>query len=236
MNQHLSSARLKATAREQLLGHYGTAISAEMAALSIMFAASIICSALTDQTSAAGIAISYIISFILEMINGIFLFGLTRFYLNLICGQPCRAADIFYGFRSHADRAIAVRFFQLLLDTICILPALLCLFLYTAKQTAWAFLLFCIFGVIGGIGTVIITLMYSQAYYIMLDFPSYSVKQVMSSSRRIMNGNKARLFYIAVSFIPYYLLSLLSCGIAMLWVVPYQKTVFTNFYLDLMKV
>lgn len=236
MNQHLSSARLKAIAREQLLGHYGTAISAEMAALSIMFAASIICSALTDQTSAAGIVISYIISFILEMINGIFLFGLTRFYLNLICGQPCRAADIFYGFGSHADKAIAVRFFQLLLDTICILPALLCLFLYTAKQTAWAFLLFCIFGVIGGIGTVIITLMYSQAYYIMLDFPSYSVKQVMSSSRRIMNGNKARLFYIAVSFIPYYLLSLLSCGIAMLWVVPYRKTVFTNFYLDLMKV
>lgn len=236
MNQHLSSARLKAIAREQLLGHYGTAISAEMAALSIMFAASIICSALTDQTSAAGIAISYIISFILEMINGIFLFGLTRFYLNLICGQPCHAADIFYGFRSHADKAIAVRFFQLLLDTICILPALLCLFLYAAKQSAWAFLLFCIFGVVGGIGTVIITLMYSQAYYIMLDFPSYSVKQVMSSSRRIMNGNKARLFYIAVSFIPYYLLSLLSCGIAMLWIVPYRKTVFTNFYLDLMKV
>lgn len=236
MNQHLSSARLKAIAREQLLGHYGTAISAEMAALSIMFAASIICSALTDQTSAAGIAISYIISFILEMINGIFLFGLTRFYLNLICGQPCRAADIFYGFRSHADKAIAVRFFQLLLDTICILPALLCLFLYAAKQSAWAFLLFCIFGVVGGIGTVIITLMYSQAYYIMLDFPSYSVKQVMSSSKRIMNGNKARLFYIAASFIPYYLLSLLSCGIAMLWIVPYRKTVFTNFYLDLMKV
>ena len=88
--------------------------------------------------------------------------------------------------------------------------------------------------VIGGILYVYIILLYSQAYYIMLDFPGYSTRQIMSTSRRIMKGNKGRLFYMVVTLIPYYLLAFLSCGIAMLWISPYMETSLTNFYLDLM--
>ena len=87
--------------------------------------------------------------------------------------------------------------------------------------------------VIGGIIYVIVSLLYSQAYYIMLDFPGYSVRQIMSGSRNIMKGHKGRLFYICVTLIPYYLLGFLSCGIALFWVIPYTKVILTNFYLDL---
>ncbi len=68
----------------------------------------------------------------------------------------------------------------------------------------------------------------------MLDFPGYNTRKIMSTSRQIMKGNKARLFYAQVTLIPYSLLALLSCGIAMLWIIPYKNVIFTNFYLDLM--
>lgn len=234
MNTKLSSAQLKAISKGQLLGRYGSAISAELAAGAILFAASLLCSSLTDQSTAAGLIVSYLIMLILDLLGGIFTVGLTRFYLNLICGRPYPITDVFYGFRSHADKAIAVRFFLMLMQFLCMLPFILCSFLYIRTESAVVFLLCSITTVCGGVFIVILSLLYSQVYYVMLDFPAYTAKQVMRTSRNIMKGNKARLFYLCVTLIPYYLLSLLSCGIALFWVIPFQKTLFANFYLDLM--
>ena len=234
MNHNLSSAQLKSISRGQLLGKYGAAIAAEFVATGIMAAASLLCSALTDQTTTAGTILACLISFILEILGGIFLVGLSRFYRNLVCSRPYPVSDIFYGFRSHADKAIAIRFFLCAAQLLCMLPFLLCMFFYLQYESAMLFLCGSILAVIGGVIAVYITLVYSQVYYIMLDFPGFSVKQIMNTSKNIMKGNKGRLFYITVSLIPYYLAAFLSCGIALFWVTPYRKTIYTNFYLDLM--
>lgn len=234
MNTKLSSAQLKAISKGQLLGRYGSAISAELSAGIILFAASLFCSALTDRSTAAGLVISYLIMLILELLYGIFTVGLTRFYLNLICNRPHPVTDIFYGFRVHADKAIIVRFLLSLMQFLCLIPCMLCSFFYARTENAVAFLLSSIMTICGCTGIVILSLLYSQVYYIMLDFPAYTAKQVMRTSRSIMKGNKARLFYLCVTLIPYYLLSFLSCGIALFWVIPFQRTLFANFYLDLM--
>ncbi|MDE5867059.1 MAG: DUF975 family protein, partial [Lachnospiraceae bacterium] len=83
--------------------------------------------------------------------------------------------------------------------------------------------------------SVMIFLNYSQAYYLLHDFPEYSVSKLLSTSRKLMKGSKGRLFYLTVSFIPLLLLGLLSCGIACLWIAPYIDTTYTEFFLDLMK-
>lgn len=235
MNQNLSSSQLKSLSKGQLLGKYTTAISAEAAAGSLLLAVSFLCSSFTDQSSLSGMILSGLISLLVDVLNGIFLVGLSRFYLNLISGRPFAAADIFYGFRTHADRAIAVRFILCILELICMLPALFCIFFFFQKSSAPLFLCFSIFAVMGGCAIVYFRLTFSQVYYIMLDFPSYTFRQIMRTSRNIMKGNKGRLFYITVTLIPYYLACFLSCGIALLWVLPYQKTIYANFYLDLMR-
>lgn len=235
MNQNLSSSQLKSLAKGQLLGKYGAAISAELSAGGILLAASFFCSALTDQSSGAGILLSCLISLILDILNGIFLAGLARFYLNMICGRPYHAMDIFYAFRVHADKAIAVRFCLCILELFCMAPALACIFFYIQKPSAALFFCFSILAVLGGTALAYFHLTFSQVYYIMLDFPAYSFRQIMAASRRIMKGNKGRLFYITVTLIPYYLAAFLSCGIALLWVIPYRKTIYANFYLDLMQ-
>ncbi|MGN1180443.1 MAG: DUF975 family protein, partial [Suilimivivens sp.] len=88
---------------------------------------------------------------------------------------------------------------------------------------------------IGSIANVILSLMFSQSFYLMLDFPGYSAKDVLVKSNVIMKGNKGRLFYIDLSFIPLFLLGLCTCCIGFLWILPYYQSTRANFYLDLMK-
>ena len=50
-----------------------------------------------------------------------------------------------------------------------------------------------------------------------------------------MVGHKGRLFYIYVSFLPLLLVAMLSCGIGLLWLIPYMNATQTEFFLDLIQ-
>ena len=57
----------------------------------------------------------------------------------------------------------------------------------------------------------------------------------MSSSAAIMRGNKGRLFYLELSFVPLYLLGTLSLGLGFLWIIPYVGMTEAEFYLDTLR-
>ena len=54
-------------------------------------------------------------------------------------------------------------------------------------------------------------------------------------SRKLMSGHKGRLLRLYISFIPLVLVSVFSCGIAMLWVMPYMNAALAEFYLDVVR-
>lgn len=84
--------------------------------------------------------------------------------------------------------------------------------------------------------SLILTLPFFPAFYMILDFPDWNVSTILKRSFEVMSGNKLRLFLLYLSFIPSVLLSALACGIPLLWVIPYMNMTTTNFYLDLMSV
>ena len=49
----------------------------------------------------------------------------------------------------------------------------------------------------------------------------------------MMRGQKGRYFYVTISFFGVMALSVLTCGIGMLWVMPYMETTLAFFYRDL---
>ena len=55
------------------------------------------------------------------------------------------------------------------------------------------------------------------------------------AANKIMNGRKKQLFFIQLSFLPLWLVGLLSFGVAMFWIIPYQRMTYTLYYLDIMK-
>ena len=75
----------------------------------------------------------------------------------------------------------------------------------------------------------------SQVFYLALDYPDLTAGEILRLSLKVMKGKKRQLFIIQLSFLPLYLLGVLSFGIGLFWIVPYQKMTLTLYYLDLMK-
>ena len=88
--------------------------------------------------------------------------------------------------------------------------------------TLWS-LLFIIPGIIKALS-------YSMSYYIMSEKPEISGEDARRESIMMMNGNKMRLFKLHLSFIGWYLLSVLTLGILLFWVVPYVQAATAVFY------
>ncbi|HIY60733.1 MAG TPA: DUF975 family protein [Candidatus Eisenbergiella pullistercoris] len=234
MERHATSAELKARAKGQLLGKYGTVIPAVLAVEIIMLSISgVISFPLNPQTIPGAIG-SFIVECLMQLLGGIFIAGQTYLYLNISCGGNIRVSDVFYGFTHHPDRAILIQLLQLLLMLAAYVPLFVVLGLWMVIDSIYMLIPVAVTFCFGLIVSVIISLMYSQSYFVMLDFPDFTALQCLRYSRRIMKGSKARRFYLDMSFIPLYLLGLLTCCIGLLFVIPYVNTTYSNFYLELM--
>ena len=65
------------------------------------------------------------------------------------------------------------------------------------------------------------------------DHPDWDWKQCIDESRRMMNGCKWKLFVLDLSFLGWYILGALCCGIGVLWVDPYRRAARAEFYVEL---
>lgn len=76
---------------------------------------------------------------------------------------------------------------------------------------------------------------YAMAYYIKNDDPNCTASEAITRSRQMMDGHKMELFLLDFSFIGWFIVGSLCCGIGVLWVVPYQHAARTEFYEALRK-
>lgn len=94
-----------------------------------------------------------------------------------------------------------------------------------------------IYGIIGLIGclidSIIITILslaYSQMYFIAYDNPDMSCKDIVKKSAELMKGHKGQLFILELSFFGWIFLSVLSMGIGFIWLYPYMMFATMHFY------
>jgi uncharacterized membrane protein len=71
---------------------------------------------------------------------------------------------------------------------------------------------------------------YSQAFYILLEHPEYTPLQCIRESKRIMRGNKWKLFVLQLSFIGWGFLISLTFGILGIWKNAYINVSYVRFY------
>ena len=139
------------------------------------------------------------------LIVGPLTLGMAKVFLNLVrSDEPIKIEDTFSGFTSDVGGNI-------------ILGLLISVFTFL-----WS-LLFIVPGVVKAYS-------YSMSFYIKHDNPSYTWQQCIDESRRMMNGNKMRLFLLDLSFIGWLFLGALCFGVGTLWVTPYMEAARANFY------
>lgn len=77
---------------------------------------------------------------------------------------------------------------------------------------------------------IIATYSYAMTYYVLAEHPELSAREALQRSKEMMSGNRFRLFCLQWSFIGWVLLCILTLGIGILWLRPYQQAAFAAFY------
>lgn len=149
------------------------------------------------------VGLPYVSVIVSACIAGPLTLGNAYIYLNLTRGFEPDVKILFSGFRRFGD-ALAL---TLLIGVFTFL---------------WSLLL-----VVPGI---IKAISYSQASYVLAEHPEMNAKQALDESIAIMDGHKMEYFVLSLSFIPWILLCVVTCGLAVLYVGPYMQATFVNFY------
>ena len=137
--------------------------------------------------------VALVIAFIYSLFSSVLQVGYTAVCLKVARGEDARFADLFDSF-SYAVKIIVIDF---LIGLI----------------VAFGTMLFIVPG-------IILSLAYSQAFYILIDDPSVGIIEALRRSRKLMRGHKMEYLVFNLSYIGWYLVSSLLIVID-LWVQPY---------------
>ncbi len=247
-NRYKSVAAIRDDAKGFMNGNYARAVGIVLIFFGIYYVVSMILSAFDQILTAIFVnsgmvsdgavlvmdIIYGIISLVLNILLAIFTIGMSLFYLKIGCKAQAAAIDLFAGFREDFSRSLQIACRVNGSIGLAMLPGSVLLSYYIGTKQMYALYAAVISILIGGILAIYISLTYEMSYFIMHDFSDYSSGEVISACRKKMKGHKWRLLGLELSFIPYYILAILTLGIGMLWVYPLVREAQAQFYLDLM--
>ena len=157
-----------------------------------------------------GSAILHLIGLVLSILALPLYWGYQTLFLGAIRGGEATAKDLFEGYNKEL-------FPRVLTTTL----------LYYVYIILWSLLLL--------IPGCIKAYSYAMTPYILKDNPEMKNNAAIEESMRMMDGHKLELFILDLSFIGWAILSILTCCIGFLWLVPYMNMARVNFYEDLKK-
>ena len=97
-----------------------------------------------------------------------------------------------------------------------------------------AMLLFIPFvNIIALVALIVVSLMLVPAHFITIDKPQLSIGQVVQESIELMKGHKLHYILFSLSFIGWFLLIVITFGLASLWVIPYVHLSSILYYIHL---
>ena len=148
----------------------------------------------------------YIIGTIVAVIiSGPLNYGLCTFILNIVRGNDATISDVVSGFNG--------------------------------KVFIKSFIIAIVTGIAISIGTlilivpgIILSIMFSQSMFILVDNNDLSGIDCIKLSCEMMKGNKKYFFVLILSFIGWFIIGEIPCGIGLLWVIPYYNITIGNFY------
>ena len=170
------------------------------------FSAAILESALSVANVLPFVGVVFAVAVLNLVLTSLVVVGYAQFNIDLINGEKPRIITLFTKCRQIGK---------------AILTSLL-----VTLRVFFGMMLFIIPGIIAAYS-------HAMVYHILAENPDMTVREAMAESRRIMKGNKFRLFCLQFSFIGWNLLVVITLGIAGLWVMPYEQAAMAAFYREI---
>ena len=130
--------------------------------------------------------------------------GVTKYYVQVSEDSNAAMDRCFDGFRYNWKNVVWVYFLMIV------------------KIFLWA-LLFIVPGIVKAYE-------YSMIPYLLAENPNISAKEAFEASKKMTDNEKWNLFVLDFSFIGWYLLGLLCCGVGTIFVAPYARAAGTQVY------
>lgn len=250
-SQYKSNIELKFLARTQMHGRFGILMGTMFIPLLINFF-------LLQMVSTPNYVVSYVLTFVAQILLSVLQVGTTLIYMKCACNMPTKISELFYGYQNNISVALKLGILFIVINSICMIPcdmmslsilnsADLVMPEITETTTITEFMAFYnnyylvmsrYYGVmlVCALVSFFAKLVFMPAYYMMLDFPEWNARTILKKSMEIMRGNKLRYVLLQASFIPAMILCVFTCGLTLIWLVPYRNLANANFYLDIMNV
>lgn len=232
MSMKRTSAELKRLSREQLNGHWGFAIGVNLL-MQLIFSAVAMPFYFLFLFSGRGAFqfVAYLVGIVfIGAVAMVLQCGIIQIYFSFARKQEPSIGMMFAEFTRRPDRYVLGYFLLFGIELLCVLPGTVCWIIGGTSGMLLAMLIGT-FLYIAGIGVMLLlALRLALVFYLMVDHVDMGIMDAFRRSAELMEGNKGRLFYICLSFLGWSVLGMLSCGLGMLWVMPYMTQVSVNFY------
>ncbi|MBU3101057.1 MULTISPECIES: DUF975 family protein [Clostridium] len=208
----------KAQAKRQLSGNWGIAIGFTLIYTFIPIILITLITLITVINLTLNINIQSL-SYVVTILVSPLALSSVIFYSRLSKKKTVSVGTIFSGFK----HLIASSVIYLVLNGLMIINGLVAI--YSSRDGIFLSLVMAII-------TCFITLYYRMAYYIIAVEDNISVIKALAKSKKNMYGHKMELFLLELSYIGWVCISLVTLGIALLWIVPYMELTLANFFLN----
>lgn len=201
--------------------------------------------------------LSFVLNFIASLLSCLFTVGGARAFIQLLYGQPVHVSMIFYGFKHHPDRVMLTNIPLIFITLACSLPMNIYSELYLNFMEQYmdiinnlgtsitpeaipmmpaSLMIWALVSMIASVILLFASLPFALTDYLLAEMEDTSPKDVLRTSFAMMKGHKLRYLGLTLSFLGWIFLGLFTCGIALLWAMPYMQATIAAFYLDLKRV
>ena len=157
------------------------------------------------------------------------LLGRHRYFIGLIAGEKPPFDTLFSRFPIFL-KALGLNLFTGLLVLAWSLPTIVLLVLAVVLPRASGLMV--LLSLAALVLPIQASLRYSQATYLMAQYPEKGIRESIEDSKALMQGQKWRYFVLGLSFMGWILLCVLTLFIGFLWLDPYMHATFSAFYLE----
>lgn len=195
-----SSANLRALGRDVLKGKWGLGVAGTLLYFALTMIPVIILNAIFGHGEAGPSGISTIYNL---LISGPMVLGYAMFAISIFRKRETSPAEVFYGFERFGKAFglyIVMSIFIILWSLLLIIPGIIAAFRY------------------------------SLCFYILADHPEMGIMEALNESKRMMKGNKWKMFCLNLSFIGWGILCVFTLGIGFIWLLPYMEVSIIAFY------
>ncbi len=179
--------------------------------------------------------INYVASFGIQILNVFLTIGYAAVALDIREGTPIAPQSLLAGF-SGAGRSVLAyvlrELYVLLWAMFWSIPASVVLSLSMMvlgiELSEYGLILLTLSYML--VAVVVLSYRYWPMYFILMDRPELSARQALKLSAAMTRGHRWQQFLLDLSFLPWILLGLLTCGILLIWKLSYIKVTHAEAY------